>query len=197
MPANTDDIRYVRVQNLWYLATDYFHFTGSKAGEAVAQLCLNARSVAHFLTYAENEHVSEAITKAKASAGGAAFVLEKFAEEIERDALKTVLHALGNILDSEDCAYTAEKCYNEATEALKAIIPADPAVVWEATSDTFYWTINEWIDEVPIIVEKKDGLWRWSVSRDRDGGAEATRDEAMRAGERALGWSAKPLKAEA
>lgn len=195
--ADTTDIRYVRVQSLWHLATDYFYYTGSKAGETVAQLCLNARSVAYFLTYAENEHVSEAITKAKASAGGASFVLEKFAEENEKEALKTVLHALGNILDGEDCAYTAEKCYNEAVEALKAITPADPPVVWEATSDTFYWIVNEWIDDVPILVEQKDGLWCWSLSRDRNGGAEATRDEAMRAGERALGWSVKPLKADA
>lgn len=197
MPANTDDIRYVRVQNLWHLASDYFYFTGSTAGDAVAQLCLNARSVAHFLTYAENEHVTDAIAKAKASAGGAAFVLEKFAGEDEKEALNTVLHALGNILDGEECAYTAEKCYNEAVEALKAIIPADPDVTWAATSETFYWIVNEWIDEVPILVEKKDNVWCWSLSRDRNGGAEATRDEAMRAGERALGWTQKPIKAEA
>lgn len=197
MAADTADIRYVRVQNLWHLATDYFYFTGSKAGETVAQLCLNARSVAHFLTYADNEHVTEAITKAKASAGGASFVLAMFAQENEKEAFTTVLRALGNILDGEDCPYTAETSYNEATEALKAIIPADPDVAWSECSEDFYWIVNEWIDDVPILVEKKNGVWCWSLSRDRNGGAEATRDEAMRAGERALGWSVKPLKADA
>ena len=196
MPADTTDIRYVRTENLWHLVTDYFYFTGSKAGEMVAKVCLNSRSTAHFLTYADEPDCARTVLRAQASLDGIKLGIETFVvDEAEKEALCAVLTAIADVLEGESATYESSRSYPAAIEAIQNITPKDPPVHWGASSETFFWTLNEWIDEVPIIVEQKNGRWVWSLSRDRGQGIEATRDAAMRAGEAALGWSEKPVKA--
>lgn len=193
MSADTTDIRYVRTENLWHLVTDYFYFTGSKAGEMISKVCLQGRSTAHFLTYADAPDCARAILTAKSSIDGIKLAIDTFVEdEAEKEALCAVLTAIADLLEG-DTIY-ANRSYPAAVEAIQNITPKDPPVHWEASSKTFFWAINEWIDEVPIIVEQKNDRWVWSLSRDRGQGIETTRDAAMRAGEAALGWSEKPVK---
>lgn len=186
------DIRYDRCEDLWHLMTDYYDFTGSKAGELVKKICLNSRSTAHYMTYADKDECQRTVLTAEASVSGVIMAIEMFAEDNEKEALTAVLKAVADTIEGD--AYESNRSYAIATKALAEITPKDPDVWWEECSPGTLWMFNDWIDEVPVMVKEENDKWNWSLSRDRDKGTEDTKEAAMRAGEKALGFSEKPFK---
>lgn len=198
MAIDTLDPRYVKTQDLWHLVKDYYEFTGSKAGEMVMKIALNSRSTAAFLTYGDEESCHRTVQTSQSYISGIKTGVETFvSDEDEKEALCAVLTAISDVLEGASATYESSRSYPAAIASILHVTPKDPAVWWEECSPGTLWVRNDWIDEVPIMVERqKNGSWKWSLSRDRAAGVEATKLDAMRAGEREFGWTEKPLNEE-